>query len=62
MIFEATTCYYQQIIKIDLNILGMGDILTFNNKLSFLNSVTILIVPFFLGIANEGNKEAHSEE
>jgi hypothetical protein len=40
----------------------MGDILRFNNKLSFLKSVTTLIVPLFLGIANDGNKEAHSEE
>jgi hypothetical protein len=32
----------------------MGDILCVNNKLSFLKSVTTLIVPFFLGIANVG--------
>jgi hypothetical protein len=40
----------------------MGDMLGFNSKLSFLKSVTTLIVdaPFFLGIANDG--EAHSEE
>jgi hypothetical protein len=37
----------------------MCDILCFNNKLSFLKSATTLIVPFFLGIANDG--EAHSE-
>jgi hypothetical protein len=42
----------------------MGDILRFNNKLSLLKSVTTLIVmlPFFLGIANDGEQEAHSEE
>jgi hypothetical protein len=40
----------------------MGGILRFNNKLSFLKSVTTLIVPFFLGIANDGEEEAHSEE
>jgi hypothetical protein len=40
--------------------IGNGDIPRFNNKLSFLKSVTTLIVPFFLGIANDG--EAHSEE
>jgi hypothetical protein len=42
----------------------MGDILCFNNNLSFLKSVTNLIVaaPFFLGIANDGEGEAHSEE
>jgi hypothetical protein len=36
----------------------MGEILCFNNKLSFLNSVTTLIIDasFFLGIANYGNK------
>jgi hypothetical protein len=34
----------------------------FNNKLSFLKSVTTLIVPFFLRIANYGEMEAHSEE
>jgi hypothetical protein len=40
----------------------MGDIVRFNDELSFLKSVTTLIVllPFFLGIANDG--EAHSEE
>jgi hypothetical protein len=42
----------------------MGDILRYNNKLSFLQSVTTLIVllPFFLGIANDGKMNAHSEE
>jgi hypothetical protein len=40
----------------------MGDSLRFNNKLSFLKSMTTLIVLFFLGIANDGMKEAHSEE
>jgi hypothetical protein len=42
----------------------MGDNLSFNNKLSFLKSVTTLVVdvPFFLGIANDGDEEAHSEE
>jgi hypothetical protein len=40
----------------------MGDIACFNNKLSFLKSVTTLIVPFFLGIENDGKKEDHSEE
>jgi hypothetical protein len=42
----------------------MGDIACFNNNLSFLKSMTTLIVadPFFLGIANYGNKEDHSEE
>jgi hypothetical protein len=35
----------------------MGGIACFNNKLSFLKSV---IVPFFLGIANDGKD--HSEE
>jgi hypothetical protein len=43
----------------------------FNNKLSFLKSMTTLIAPFFLGIANDGEDhpeeydgelEAHSEE
>jgi hypothetical protein len=38
----------------------MGDLLRFNNNLSFLKSVKTLIVPFFLGIANEGDD--HSEE
>jgi hypothetical protein len=35
----------------------MGDISCFNNKLRFLKSVTtlILLLPFFLGIANDGN-------
>jgi hypothetical protein len=40
----------------------MGDKLCFNNNLSLLKSVTTLIVPFFYDIANDGNKEAHSEE
>jgi hypothetical protein len=40
----------------------MGDALRFNNKLSFLKSVATLIVPFFLGIANDGQVKAHSEE
>jgi hypothetical protein len=38
----------------------MGDIHCFNNKLSFLKSVTTLIVPFFLQIAND--EKAHLEE
>jgi hypothetical protein len=38
----------------------IGDTLRFNNKLSFLKSLTTIIVPFFLGIANDG--EDHSEE
>jgi hypothetical protein len=38
----------------------MGGKTRFKNKLSYLKSVTTLIVPFFLGIANDG--EAHSEE
>jgi hypothetical protein len=38
----------------------MGDNVRFNNKLRFMKSVTTLIVPLFLGIANDG--EAHSEE
>jgi hypothetical protein len=42
----------------------MGDILSFNNDLGFLISVTTLIVllPFFLGISNFGDKESRSEE
>jgi hypothetical protein len=42
----------------------ISDKLYFNNKFSFLKSVTTLIVmlPFFLVIANDGNSEAHSEE
>jgi hypothetical protein len=43
-------------------ILKMGDILRIINKLSFLKSVTALIVQFFLGIANVGNLEPYSEE
>jgi hypothetical protein len=41
----------------------MGDI-RFNNKLSFLKSVTTLIglLPFLLGIANDGDMEDHSDE
>jgi hypothetical protein len=38
----------------------MGGILRFKNKLSFLKSMTTLIVPFFLGIAND--EEDHPEE
>jgi hypothetical protein len=40
----------------------MGDIICFNNKLRFLKSVPILTVLIFLGIANDGKTEAHSEE
>jgi hypothetical protein len=40
----------------------MGDVLCFNNKLSFLKSVTTLIVPFFLGIKNVESREDNSEE
>jgi hypothetical protein len=40
----------------------MGNILCFNNKLIFLKSLTTLIVPFFLGIANVEKGGAHSEE
>jgi hypothetical protein len=42
----------------------MGDDLRCNNKLSFLKSVTthIVLLPFFFGIANDGDMEAHSEE
>jgi hypothetical protein len=42
----------------------MVDTHCFNNKLSFLKSLTTLIVadPFFLEIANDGHMEAHSEE
>jgi hypothetical protein len=32
----------------------MGDAVRFNNKLSFMKSVTFLILPFFLEIANDG--------
>jgi hypothetical protein len=44
--------------------LEMGDIPYFKNTLSFLISVISLIVdsPFFLGIANYGFRESHSEE
>jgi hypothetical protein len=42
----------------------MGDMPRSNNKLRFLKSVTTLIVAdlFFLGNANDGKEEAHSEE
>jgi hypothetical protein len=40
----------------------MGDTLPLNNNLSFLKSVTFLIVPFFLEIANYGMQEDHSEK
>jgi hypothetical protein len=42
----------------------MVDVKRFKNRLSFLKSVTTLIVSssFFLGIANFGEMEAHSEE
>jgi hypothetical protein len=45
-------------------IFGIGNGGCFNNKLSFLKSMTTLIVDdlFFLGIVNHVNKEAHSEE
>jgi hypothetical protein len=32
----------------------VGNIVRFNNKLSFMKSVTTVIVPFFIGIANDG--------
>jgi hypothetical protein len=40
----------------------MDDISCFKNELNFMNSVSALtvIVPFLLGISNDG--EAHSEE
>jgi hypothetical protein len=38
----------------------MRDNLRFKNNLSFMKSVTSLIVPFFLGDENDG--EAYSEE
>jgi hypothetical protein len=43
-------------------ILEIGNMRRFNNKLSFLKSVTTLIIlhTFLLGIAN--HEEAHSEE
>jgi hypothetical protein len=50
------------LIMSDFPIFGIGNGLYFNNKLSFLKSVTTLIVQFFLGIANDGHMESHSEE
>jgi hypothetical protein len=38
----------------------MKGILRFNNNLRFLKLLTIVIVPFFLGIANDG--ETNAEE
>jgi hypothetical protein len=40
----------------------MGDIQQFKNNLTFLKSVTNLIVPFFLGIADVGRLEAPFRE
>jgi hypothetical protein len=40
----------------------MGDILSYNNKLIFQKKMTTLIAPFFLGIANDEDQEADSEE
>jgi hypothetical protein len=40
----------------------MGDMEYFNNELSFLKSVTTLIIPFFLGIAKVVEQEDHTGE
>jgi hypothetical protein len=40
----------------------MDGTLRFNNNLIFLKSITTLIIPFFLGIENVGDIEAHFEE